>query len=112
MKRDPRERDRAMREEMRAEDRVGRLGGEEFGILLPETDPDEARSALERIRQTIASIHRAGAFADVGHSASPRISIGFSLFQGHRDSSKALYRRADQALYRAKAAGRNRVEGD
>ena len=103
---------RAMREEMRAEDRVGRLGGEEFGILLPETDPDEARSALERIRQTIASIHRAGAFADVGHSASPRISIGFSLFQGHRDSSKALYRRADQALYRAKAAGRNRVEGD
>ena len=103
---------RAMREAMRAEDRVGRLGGEEFGILLPETDPDEARSALERIRQAIASIHRAGAFGDSHHSASPRISIGFSLFQGRRDSSKALYRRADQALYRAKAAGRNRVEGD
>ncbi len=103
---------RAMREEMRAEDRVGRLGGEEFGILLPETDPDEARSALERIRRHIASIHRTSAFSDAHNSASPRISIGFSLFQGRRDSSKALYRRADQALYRAKAAGRNRVEGD
>jgi diguanylate cyclase (GGDEF)-like protein len=102
----------AMREEMRAEDRVGRLGGEEFGILLPETDSGEARSALDRIRTHIASIHRAGAFGDESRTASPRISIGFSLFRGRGDSSKALYRRADQALYRAKAAGRNRVEGD
>jgi diguanylate cyclase (GGDEF)-like protein len=90
----------AMREEM------------EFGILLPETDSGEARSALDRIRTHIASIHRAGAFGDESRTASPRISIGFSLFRGRGDSSKALYRRADQALYRAKAAGRNRVEGD
>ena len=107
-----RETAQAMRREMREEDRVGRLGGEEFGILFPETNPDEARSALDRIRQAVASIHRTGAFGDASRTASPRISIGFTLFRGRGDSSKALYRRADQALYRAKEAGRNRVEGD
>ncbi len=107
-----RETAQVMRREMREEDRVGRLGGEEFGILFPETNPDEARSALDRIRQAVASIHRTGVYDDARHTASPRVSIGFTIFRGRGDSSKALYRRADQALYRAKAAGRNRVEGD
>jgi diguanylate cyclase (GGDEF)-like protein len=103
----------AIREELRAEDRVGRLDGEEFGILMPESFREDAQAALERIRLRIESLSRAGGFVGNQRSvASPKISIGFTLFRGRDDSSQSLYRRADQALYRAKAAGGNGILGD
>ena len=80
---------------------------------MPESFREDAQAALERIRLRIESLSRAGGFVGNQRSvASPKISIGFTLFRGRDDSSQSLYRRADQALYRAKAAGGNGILGD
>ena len=91
----------------RQTDFVARIGGEEFGILLPETPLFEALQFGEKIRSAIAAatLHISG----VDHEVT--ISIGLanmphSRFTGHAE----LYTAADQALYRAKSRGRNRVE--
>ncbi len=86
-------------------DLVGRLGGEEFGVFLPDVADVEAVEVAERIRKTIHAIRfepggvRWGLSASVGAAVFDR-PIGFS----------ELFRLADQRLYRAKMAGRNRVE--
>ena len=94
----------AMREEMRLNDRLGRYGGEEFVILLPSTAPVAARASAERIRAALAA-----------HEPAPGIppcsaSIGVAWTQAGDVGLDALLARADEALYRAKANGRNRVE--
>ncbi len=89
---------------LRGQDQVGRYGGEEFTILLPETPLDAAREVLERTRQAIADLR----FDVLGS----RIGITASVGVVAVDKSEALENaiaRADAALYRAKAAGRNRV---
>lgn len=89
---------------VRKYDHCGRWGGEEFLMLLPETPVEHAYTIVERIRQAIAEI------SDVG---GVRVSLTASFgLAGHRadDSFSATVSRADQALYAAKAAGRNRVE--
>jgi diguanylate cyclase (GGDEF)-like protein/PAS domain S-box-containing protein len=88
---------------VRAQDTVARLGGEEFGLLLPETDADQALGLAHRLRTAVAGMH-------LGNLPAPiTISIGISqLFAGETTVDAALSR-ADQALYAAKRSGRNRV---
>jgi diguanylate cyclase (GGDEF)-like protein len=86
-------------------DVVGRLGGEEFAVLLPETDSAQAEIVAERIRERVA-----GHFLSV-HSVQFKltISIGFATAAVSMSGIDALMRAADTALYQAKQGGRNRV---
>jgi diguanylate cyclase (GGDEF)-like protein len=90
----------------RASDIVGRLGGEEFVMLLPETDQAQAMIVAERLRDRVAAhiLHV--------HQVQFRLTISLGVAQAAVSMSgiDALLRSADQALYRAKNAGRNRVE--
>ncbi len=93
-----------MRRVVRRQDRVGRYGGEEFGVLFPETGLDEALSVAERLRREIASeeIHAGEERVEL------RVSCGVAAWRPD-ESIDATLRRADAALYQAKQAGRNRV---
>lgn len=83
---------------------IGRIGGEEFAVLLPDTCDDEAWQMAETLRQAIA----APPFPhDEGAPLTITVSIGLAL-QSDSLTPKQLMARADQALYRAKAKGRNR----
>jgi diguanylate cyclase (GGDEF)-like protein/PAS domain S-box-containing protein len=88
----------------RAGDIIGRIGGEEFGMLFPATPPDAARDVAERIR---AAVEQAVVQITPDSSLSITISIGLAPLAGELKSAMA---QADAALYRAKRAGRNRVE--
>jgi diguanylate cyclase (GGDEF)-like protein/PAS domain S-box-containing protein len=98
-----------------SENVIGRFGGEEFGILLPESALDGALAVAERIRASIAGItfHLPGQ-AD-GSNESPAsdirvtVSLGVSCLNSKTDSLSEMLTRADQALYIAKQSGRNRV---
>lgn len=91
--------------EKRSHDLMGRLGGEEFGLVLPEATPDEAVALAERIRQVVATSPATYNGVDIDYSA----SFGVTR-QMPGDSIETILNRADEALYLAKAAGRNRVE--
>jgi len=95
----------ACREGKRNSDIVGRIGGEEFAMLLPETDLGQARIVAERVRQSIA------ASALQAHEAHFNVtaSIGFAAATASMSGFEALLHAADQALYQAKAGGRNRA---
>jgi diguanylate cyclase (GGDEF)-like protein len=88
-------------------DRVGRIGGEEFGILLPGADIDSARRLAERLRARVEG----SPFETSAGRCHLTISIGLASLASHREAAKALLRRADMALYEAKRAGRNCVRG-
>ncbi|MBK7971820.1 MAG: GGDEF domain-containing protein [Deltaproteobacteria bacterium] len=91
---------------LRRNDTLGRLGGEEFAIVLPETDRGAAVAAAERVRAAIAA-----ATIPVGSTAvALTLSAGCAELAPDDPDFDALLRRADAALYRAKRAGRNRVE--
>jgi two-component system, cell cycle response regulator len=92
---------RALRAALRAEDGVGRLGGEEFLVLLPDADPNAAEHAAERLREAVAALPP---------PARVTTSVGWATLADD-ESPDELVRRADDALYAAKAAGRNRVRG-
>ena len=91
---------------LRDVDILGRLGGEEFAVLLPETDRPAALDAAERLRETIANarIPLAGS-----EPVSFSVSIGVSSMGSAEDNIDVLLNRADKALYEAKDGGRNRV---
>lgn len=90
---------------LRSSDCFGRLGGEEFGILLPNTLADDAMALCERLRQIVATTP-----VRHGHlSFQVHISIGVAPAHARETSIEELMTLADQALYRAKTAGRNRV---
>jgi diguanylate cyclase (GGDEF)-like protein len=90
---------------LRETDIVGRVGGEEFAVLLPHTDDDGAAALAERLRDRIC---RAVLVTD-GRQLSCTISIGIGLRTPDVVSFDNMLRKADEALYRAKADGRNRV---
>jgi diguanylate cyclase (GGDEF)-like protein len=91
---------------LRSEDLLGRLGGEEFVIVLPESDTDAAMASAERLRRAVERV----ALAVPGQVLSLRISIGVaSMREG--DDFDTLLRRSDLAMYMAKNAGRNCVRG-
>ena len=95
---------------IRGIDLACRYGGEEFVLVMPETDMAVAAMVAERLRRRIA----AEPFAiDQGTKTVPvTISIGIASLRGKDDNAAGLLKRADQALYRAKRDGRNRVVPD
>jgi diguanylate cyclase (GGDEF)-like protein len=93
-----------LKEHMRDEDSLGRMGGEEFLVLLPQADLAQASAAAERLRAAV----EAARFDLAAGSWRMTVSIGVAtLAEGERFDS--LLQRADQAMYAAKRAGRNRV---
>lgn len=93
---------RLVKENIRSADVVARWGGEEFMVLMPESDMQAAGRASEKLRQAIAGHH----FDTVGKLTA---SFGVAAFEPH-DDLNSLLKRADDALYQAKDNGRNRVE--
>ncbi|KAB7623418.1 diguanylate cyclase [Alkalilimnicola sp. S0819] len=90
---------------LRANDLMGRLGGEEFAILLPGTDAEGARQAAEKIREAIAAQPILTSQASVAITT----SLGIATLQADDEKPDRLINRADKGLYRAKQEGRNRV---
>ncbi len=88
-------------------DLAARYGGEEFALLLPEVDPAEARAVAERVRTAIEAL-RVPCMG--GEKARVTISVGVAtLDAGWAEPERELLRAADDALYKAKSEGRNRV---
>lgn len=99
---------RAMQRVLRTEDVLGRYGGEEFLAVLPGTDEVGARAAAERMRGAVGELR----IEVAGHrnEGGPSVSIGVASLNDPGIDAAELIRRADNALYRAKSLGRNRVE--
>jgi diguanylate cyclase (GGDEF)-like protein len=91
-------------------DSIARLGGDEFVVILPETDTALAAHIAERIRQEISSIGLQDQEREPNGAKAITISIGIASYQDRADTTEELLERADQALYQAKAGGRNRIE--
>ncbi|MBK5306051.1 MAG: diguanylate cyclase [Frankiaceae bacterium] len=93
-----------VRSQVRDVDTVARYGGEEVVVILPETDEPGAAQAAERICDAV----RRRPFGEPGqHGIEVTVSIGAAVFPAHGGSSSTLLRRADEALYEAKDAGRD-----
>ena len=91
---------------LRSADRIGRLGGEEFAAILDDTGPELAFHMADRIRTTFNE-----ATAEIeGRPVRATLSIGLLIAESGAAELEQLLSQADQALYRAKEAGRNRVE--
>ncbi|MDX1456459.1 MAG: diguanylate cyclase [Marinobacter sp.] len=96
---------KTLAERLRNTDFVARYGGEEFVVVMPETDPENARTVLDKLRDHIAQLP----FHFRGDPVSITFSAGLAqLCEG--DDADSVFDRADKALYRAKAAGRNQVQ--
>jgi diguanylate cyclase (GGDEF)-like protein len=90
---------------LRASDALGRLGGEEFALLLPQTELAGAHDVAERLRRAVEAVR-------VEHSGVElrmTVSVGVDQWRGTGDLAEHLMARADAAMYAAKRAGRNRV---
>ena len=98
-----------MAERLRATDFIGRLGGEEFGIVLSNTDTPAAVQLIDDLRNRIVDNH----LQHERHSISLSATFGLAEWPVDGDSVETLYRSADRRLYRGKAAGRNQlISGD
>jgi len=97
---------KAMESVLRAPDFLGRLGGDEFLLIMPDTETRGGMRAGERLRESVEKAAEASgrdAWAEV------RITIGIAELHENEDGVKSFLARADEALYAAKAAGRNTV---
>ena len=90
----------AIKSQARAYDHVARYGGEEFAVILPDTQVADTRAVAERIRQAVQALQ--------GLHRPVTVSVGAAMAEAKTDPAD-LVNRADQALYQAKQAGRNRV---
>jgi diguanylate cyclase (GGDEF)-like protein len=97
-----------IRENLREMDIAARYGGEEFVVVLPETDAAGAHLVAERIRASVAGHLFAG--EDEQHPVHKTVSVGVASFPQHALGIDGLVERADSAMYRAKRAGKDRVE--
>ncbi|KKO50130.1 diguanylate cyclase [Arsukibacterium sp. MJ3] len=95
---------KALQQGLRETDFIARYGGEEFVILFPETPLDELTAPLNKLREKIKNI----VFTFKGQKVPITISFGASQLTA-KDSSRQVFDRADEALYEAKKAGRDRV---
>ncbi|MFH1033461.1 MAG: sensor domain-containing diguanylate cyclase [Pseudomonadota bacterium] len=95
----------ALKKTLREHDLCGRLGGEEFAVLLPDTDLELGRHAAERLRQTLALVRVEGRSGELGCT----VSLGLACRRRELDSLDSLLEEADRALYIAKQAGRDCV---
>jgi len=101
---------RRLKDQVRTIDLCCRIGGEEFLIVLPGTELQVGFTVAERLRRIIAAVP-----FDVGASSGPlaiTVSIGVAGYESAADTSEVILKRADDALYKAKRAGRNRVVSD
>ncbi|MEK7765858.1 MAG: sensor domain-containing diguanylate cyclase, partial [bacterium] len=96
---------RCLRDGVRGTDMVARYGGEEFAVLLVETALDAGTLVAERLRSSVA----ASSVRDLPNARPVTVSIGVAAFPQHATDERTLIARADEALYAAKRAGRNRV---
>jgi diguanylate cyclase (GGDEF)-like protein len=97
---------KACSEALRTEDYVGRIGGEEYLVILPDTDIETGHLAAERVRLAVESHD----FAAIHPDLSVTISIGLTELLSPEDRREDLYNRADVALFDAKNSGRNQVK--
>ncbi len=95
---------RAMQSTLRANDILGRFGGEEFVVLLPGADLAQALGAAERCRAAVEKMKIPGA-----PYLSVTASVGVAAFPDHGEELDALLKASDGAMYAAKAAGRNKI---
>ena len=95
-----------LRENVRSVDVVGRYGGEEFLLVLPETDVDAAASLAEKLRRLVG---RQAVVMDDGYRSSATLSAGVAGGYGAHLNLESLVRDADNAMYSAKALGRDQV---
>ena len=93
-----------LRSNARKHDVIGRLGGEAFTILMPETDSEEARQCAERLRIAVQNHHHSTPTSALTVTASFDVAT-----RGPSDNWGTLFKRADSRLYIAKKNGRNRV---
>ena len=98
-----------LKRNIRGVDLACRFGGEEFVVLMPDTDFRQAQGVAERVRMAVAE--RSFDVA-VSRSLTVTVSVGVALMEGNTDTPEVLLKRADVALYRAKREGRNRVVFD
>lgn len=100
---------RRMLEGLRTEDDLGRYGGEEFLAVFPMTDTDGALSVGERLRRAVFGVRLSGPVGGPTARDRASVSIGVATLAESDQTVDDLLRRADEALYEAKQAGRNRV---
>ena len=93
--------------QLRAEDIACRYGGEEFTVLLPEAGAEQASLRAEQLLQAIRALR----VEHMGHEL-PAVTASIGIAVAGRDGAEHLLQRADQALYRAKQEGRDRVVVD
>jgi len=93
-------------EKLRTVDIIGRIGGEEFAVLLPESKEQDALDVAERLREDIAETEIILEGGKVVHFT---VSMGVAVLNEHTESLDVLFGKADQALYQAKNSGRNKV---
>ena len=96
---------RVLRARLRSTDAIARWGGEEFLALLPETSPVDALAVGEAMRRAV----RDATIAWEGDAVTVTVSVGIAGWDALRDDAGSLVDRADEALYRAKRAGRDRT---
>ena len=99
-----------LKKSIRGIDLACRYGGEEFVVVMPETDLGVATLVAERIRRRIAG--ESFAVERGARSLKVTISVGIAARMGPQDNASQILKRADEALYRAKRDGRNRVAAD
>jgi diguanylate cyclase (GGDEF)-like protein len=96
---------KSIKENIRQIDLIGRYGGEEFSIVLTETDKEKAQFVAERIRQAIE--YKSIRVYD--EDLKVTVSIGICEYPADGKNARELFDKADAALYQAKQEGRNRV---
>lgn len=90
--------------EIRSSDALCRVGGEEFAVLMPETEQEQALQVAERIRAAAEKCMR-------GKLPPITVSVGVATLK-EKETTQRLYKRADALMYHAKDAGRNRIQGE
>ena len=94
-----------LQKQFRESDLVCRYGGEEFGIILPETDAESARVICERIREAIEKSTVSTSAGDIQYT----VSMGIAQLTETPENYMQWMQKADEALYKAKESGRNKV---